>query len=113
MNWIRIFLFCLWLQPTWAAQTVNINTADAAQLASALSGVGEKKAQLIVAWRKENGAFKSLDDLAKIKGLGPKLIERNKDMIVFSSSEQGQNRTNGKTSKGSVMSWPSGAYSAP
>lgn len=110
---IRICLCWLLLQPVFAAQTVNINTADAAQLASALSGVGEKKVQLIVAWRKENGSFKSLDDLAKIKGFGPKLIERNKGIIVFSSSAQGQDRVNGKSSTGAALSWPSGAYVVP
>lgn len=110
---LRICLCCLLLQPVFAAQKVNVNTADAAQLASALSGVGEKKAQLIVAWRKENGPFKSLDDLGKIKGFGPKLIERNKDIIVFSPSTLSQDRANGKSPTGAALTWPSGAYVAP
>ncbi|MBD3766869.1 MAG: ComEA family DNA-binding protein [Gammaproteobacteria bacterium] len=110
---IRIWLCFLLLQPVFAAQKVNVNTADAAQLASALSGVGEKKAQLIIAWRKENGPFRSLDDLGKIKGFGPKLIERNKDIIVFSSSALDQDRSRGKSSTGAALSWPSGGYVAP
>lgn len=103
---LRICLCCLLLQPVFAAQKVNVNTADAAQLASALSGVGEKKAQLIVAWRKENGPFKSLDDLGKIKGFGPKLIERNKDIIVFSeSTTRPYHREKGEPTH-STLSWP-------
>lgn len=89
-----------------ATQTVNINTADAAQLASALSGIGEKKAQLIVAWRQEHGHFKTLNDLAKVKGLGPKLIERNKDIIVFSDSTK-QNYLREKSDRdNSTLIWP-------
>jgi competence protein ComEA len=110
---LRICLCCLLLQPVFAAQTVNVNTADAAQLASALSGIGEKKAQLIVAWRKEHGHFKSLDDLAKVKGIGPKLIERNKDVIVFSSLAAGNDRLNKLERQGSALSWPSSSYVAP
>lgn len=80
---LRICLCWLLVQPVFANQSVNINSADAAQLSSALSGVGEKKAQQIVAWRQQHGPFKSLDDLAKVKGVGPKMVERNKERIVF------------------------------
>ena len=66
----------------WAG-SVNINTADAAALADGLNGVGIKKAQAIVEYRKKHGAFKSINDLANVKGISDKLIEKNKDNITL------------------------------
>ncbi len=65
-----------------APKTVNINTADAATLAAALKGVGQSKAEAIVAYRKEHGAFKSPEQLADVKGIGDKLVQSNHDRIV-------------------------------
>jgi competence protein ComEA len=48
---------------------VNINTADASQLAY-LPGVGPKAAERIVAWRKDNGPFRKATDLMQVKGIG-------------------------------------------
>ena len=70
----------------WAAAApVNVNTADAQTLATNISGVGAKKAQAIIKYRKLNGPFKSAQDLIKVKGIGKKLIERNRDDLVFSA----------------------------
>ena len=55
---------------------VNINTADAQTLAQ-LEGVGIKKAEAIVAYRKANGNFKSIQDFANVKGVGPSILEKN------------------------------------
>lgn len=71
--------FCL---PAFAAQPVNVNTADAATLAANLKGVGQNKAEAIVAYREQNGAFKSADDLAKVKGIGDKTVEANREFIL-------------------------------
>lgn len=57
---------------------VNINTADAQTLASELTGVGEKKAEAIVAYRQEHGPFKSVDELANVTGIGPATVEKNR-----------------------------------
>lgn len=104
-------LICLFVVNTsFAADKVNVNSADAAQLASGLSGVGEKKAQQIVAWRNEYGEFKSLDDLRKVAGFGPKLIERNKDRIVFSSVQQGQLSRAAQHKPSNELSWPTTGY---
>ena len=64
-----------------AADKVDINTADAAQLDQVLVGVGASKAQAIVEYRKANGPFKSADELANVKGIGLKTVERNRDLI--------------------------------
>lgn len=61
---------------------INVNTADAATLV-ALKGVGEKKARAIVAFRKAHGPFATLDDFEEVPGIGPALIEANRDRIRF------------------------------
>lgn len=65
-----------------AADKVNINTADAATLDAVLINVGPSKAQAIVDYRKANGAFKSPEALAMVKGIGLKTVEKNRDRIV-------------------------------
>ncbi len=59
---------------------VNINTADA-QTLTKLKGIGPKKAEAIVAFRKANGAFKSVDQLADVKGIGAKTVDANRKNI--------------------------------
>lgn len=54
---------------------VNINTADATQLAM-LPRVGAKAAQRIADYRKEHGNFKKTSDLMQVKGFGEKSFER-------------------------------------
>lgn len=62
---------------------VNINKASAEQLTAALLGVGEVKAKAIVDYRKANGAFKTLEDVLAVKGVGPATIAKNRDRIRF------------------------------
>lgn len=66
----------------FAADRVDINAADAAQLEKSLVGVGPSKAEAIVEYRKANGPFKSADELALVKGIGLKTVERNRDLIA-------------------------------
>jgi competence protein ComEA len=63
------------------AGPVDINRADAATIAKELNGVGEARAKAIVEYREKNGAFKTADDLAKVKGVGAKMIEKNRANI--------------------------------
>ena len=63
------------------AGQVNINTADAATLARELSGIGLKRAQAIVEYRQKHGPFRSADELALVKGIGPAAISKNRDNI--------------------------------
>ena len=65
-----------------AAETVNINTADAATIDRVLVNVGPAKAQAIVDYRKANGAFKSAEQLALVKGIGLKTVEKNRERIA-------------------------------
>lgn len=59
---------------------ININTADAAALTE-LDGVGPAKAAAIVDYRKQHGPFKSVEQLADVKGIGDSFIEKNRDRI--------------------------------
>ncbi len=65
---------------TWAGP-VNINTADAQTLAMELDGIGLAKAQAIVADRKLNGKFKTAADLARVKGVGDRIVAQNEANI--------------------------------
>ena len=65
------------------AAPVNINKASAGEIASALKGVGESKAQAIVDFRKKNGKFKTPIDITKVKGIGASTFEQNKKDILI------------------------------
>ncbi len=71
------------------AGPVDVNTADAKTLARELDGVGMAKAEAIVSYREKNGPFKTADDLAKVKGLGKKLIDQNKSNLKFEAAKSG------------------------
>ncbi len=60
---------------------VNLNTASAEQLASALTGVGSAKAKAIVEYRTEVGLFRSIAELEEVKGIGPSIVALNKERI--------------------------------
>jgi competence protein ComEA len=68
-------------------EKININTASEKELTQ-LDGVGPAKAAEIVKYREENGPFGSPEDLMKVKGIGTKLFERNKDRIAAGAPEQ-------------------------
>lgn len=70
-------LLLLGIAPCWAGP-VNINTADATTIARELKGIGPAKAQAIVDHRQKHGAFRSLEELALVKGIGQKLVDQNR-----------------------------------
>lgn len=67
---------------TQQIQMLDINSADAAAIAAALDGVGLTKAQEIVAYREMFGSFRSVDELAEVKGIGAATIEKNRQRII-------------------------------
>ena len=61
---------------------VNVNTATADQL-MLLPGIGEAKAQAILERRKEQGGYKSVDELLEVKGIGAAALERIRPFVVI------------------------------
>jgi len=74
----------------FANEKVDINTADAATIDRVLLNIGPAKAEAIVAHRKANGAFKSAEQLALVKGVGLKTVEKNRDRIVVGGASARQ-----------------------
>ncbi len=72
-----------------AMEKVDINTATAAELDRVLVNVGAAKAQAIVEYRQANGPFKSVEELALVKGIGLKTVERNRDLIDVGAGAAG------------------------
>jgi competence protein ComEA len=64
-----------------ADHSVNLNQADVQKIA-AVKGLGPKKAEAIIAYRKANGKFKSIDDLTKVKGIGDKRLAKIKQYLT-------------------------------
>lgn len=62
--------------------SVDINNAGVKDFTS-LNGIGAKKAEQIVKYRKANGCFKSISDLAKVKGIGEKTVAKNKANLTL------------------------------
>jgi len=93
-----------------AAGPVNVNAADARTLQKELVGIGPAKAQAIVAAREKNGPFKSLEDVARVKGVGKKLVDRNRGNLRLDGKGQagGAAAASGATAGGAA---PSGGTS--
>jgi competence protein ComEA len=56
---------------------VNINTADAESIARELNGIGLARAQAIVEYRNEFGAFDTAEELVKVRGIGSHVLNAN------------------------------------
>lgn len=69
------------------AGPVNVNTADAETISAELKGVGISKAIAIVEYRKANGPFRNVDDLAQVKGIGERTVEINRANILVAAKE--------------------------
>jgi competence protein ComEA len=62
---------------------VNINTATKEELTT-IKGIGDKRAQEIIDYRKKNGDFKSVDELEKVPGIGPGTMKQIRSQITVS-----------------------------
>ena len=69
------------------AGPVNVNTADAETISAELKGVGISNAIAIVEYRKANGPFRSVDDLAQVKGIGERTVEINRANILVAANK--------------------------
>ena len=66
-----------------AEDRIDVNTAPAAEL-RCLPGIGEKKAQAIIAYRTQNGPFSAAEELANVEGISLRTVEGVRDLICFS-----------------------------
>lgn len=67
-----------------ASEAIDINEVSAKEIAAALKGIGLKKAEAIVAFREEFGAFETIESITQVKGIGAKTLARNEGRIVIS-----------------------------
>ncbi len=72
------------------AGPVNVNKADAETIARELQGVGPSKARAIVEYRETNGPFESVNDLLKVQGIGPKVLEDNRQNILLEDNTESE-----------------------
>ena len=61
--------------------SININQATVQEITAKLDGIGRKKAQAIVQYRKQHGDFKNVDALMQVKGIGEKTLAKNRARI--------------------------------
>ncbi|MGE3541639.1 MAG: ComEA family DNA-binding protein [Candidatus Tectimicrobiota bacterium] len=61
---------------------LDLNTADEAALKS-LQGIGPARARAIVVYRQQHGPFQSVDELAKVPGIGKKTLAGMKDRLTI------------------------------
>ncbi len=87
---VSLFLSLLLAGSALAGERININTADVDTIDRVLVNIGPAKAQAIVDYRKTHGAFKSVEQLALVKGIGLKTVEKNRDRISFGSGAVAQ-----------------------
>lgn len=73
--------------PAWSGP-VNINTADPDTLAAELNGVGPAIAEEIVRDRELNGPFESAEALMRVRGIGERILERNRENILTDGSTE-------------------------
>lgn len=66
---------------------ININTASLTELQE-LPRIGEKVAQRIINFRKENGKFKKIEEIMKVQGIGEKVFKQIKDRITVGSTSK-------------------------
>ena len=83
---IAVLLMSLIALAAWAGP-VDLNSADAETIARELNGVGVSRAQAIVDYREQFGAFSSADELLNVDGIGPHILEVNKSNIVLSQAD--------------------------
>jgi competence protein ComEA len=98
-----ILVLVVWLAFAGAAfAAVNINTATKDELVS-LKGIGDKKAQAIIDYRKKNGDFKSVDDLEKVEGIGPGTMKQIRSQLSTTGKTTMEKPEKAAKAKGDAM----------
>ena len=85
VRWLAAAVFAVAVPVGAFAGQVDINKADAATIAKELKGIGPAKAKAIVEYREKNGAFRTVDELLKVEGIGTKVLDQNRSSIVVAA----------------------------
>ncbi len=83
MKFLKTLMVTAVLLAQSAFAAVNINQAEAVEIADELKGIGLSKAKAIVAYRLENGPFETVEQLTEVKGIGLKTVEKNRAEILL------------------------------
>ena len=85
MKFKVLFFLCvaLFSNVVYAGYPVNINMASAEEIADGLDGIGISKAQAIIEYRNLSGSFRTVDELVNVKGIGPKIVEKNREYVLL------------------------------
>ena len=85
---VCILIIGMLLAPVFlmAAEKINLNTATLEELMT-LERIGPKHAQAIIDYRQTYGSFDKIEDIMKVKGIGPKTFEANKDKLAVGEAE--------------------------
>lgn len=67
--------------PPFVVHKIDLNTADLTTLTGSVKGIGKKRAEAIITYRKSHHGFKSLEELAEVKGLGEHFVSANQDKL--------------------------------
>jgi competence protein ComEA len=95
MKKLLLALVMLFALSGLALAVVNINTATKEELMT-VKGIGEKRAQEIIEYRKKNGNFKSVDDLEKVPGIGPGIMKQIRSQVTVSGKTTVEKAEKGK-----------------
>ena len=70
-------------------ETVHLNSATVEELVQGLVGVGQRRAEAIVAYRQRVGDFRNDDELSQVRGIGPHVLSANRMRISYAPSARG------------------------
>lgn len=62
-------------------QKINLNTASVEELTHAIKGIGKKRALAIVQYRQKHGIFKTITDLAAVRGIGLRFVQSHRSTL--------------------------------
>lgn len=93
----------LLLSNTSFALPTNINTASAEEISENLSGIGMKKAAAIIDYRNHNGAFKSAEDIMKVKGIGKGIFNKIQADLILETKNSHHSKNTDKEKQETIV----------